>query len=60
MPKYYVLVREVHVSHLKVEADSPEEAIAKVAKGDEEFEDDCLEFSHTLDTDTWTTEERED
>ena len=56
MPKYYVLVQEVHDSYREVEADSPKEAIAKVAEAVEDFEEGRLEFSHTLDTDTWTTE----
>lgn len=60
MPKYYVLVKEVHDSYRKVEADSPEEAIAKVAGADFDFEEERLEFSHTLDTEGWTTEERTD
>lgn len=60
MPKYYVLVKEVHDSYREVDADSPEGAIAKVAQADLDFTEERLEFSHTLDTDTWTTEERED
>lgn len=60
MPKYYVLVKEVHDSYRKVEVDSPEEAIAKVAEADLDFEEERLEFSHTLDTEGWTTEERTD
>ena len=60
MPKYYVLVKEVHDSYRKVEADSPEEAIAKVAEADLDFTEERLEFSHTLDTKGWTTEECED
>ena len=54
------MVKEVHDSYRKVEADSPEEAIAKVAGADFDFEEERLEFSHTLDTEGWTTEERTD
>lgn len=52
--KFTVLVREVHVSHREVEADSEAEALEKVAggEGDETF----LEYSHTLDTNTWQVE----
>lgn len=57
MKKYVVLRREVHVSHVEVEAESPEEAKEKVfeGEGDEVF----LEYSHTLDSCTWTVEEWE-
>ena len=54
MPKYNVLIREVHVSHRTVEADSEGEAIEKVAGG--EGEETYLEYSHTLDTEAWTVE----
>lgn len=56
MPMYFVLVREVHVSHREVEADSPEQALDKAqqGEGDEVF----LEYSHTMDRDTWTVEKR--
>lgn len=48
---YRVEVKEVYSSHRIVEADSPEEAIAKV-KGDE-GEEVLLEYSHTLDSSLW-------
>lgn len=53
MKKYCVYIREVHVSHRFVEANSPEEA--KDLAGDEACS--YLEYSHTLDKDTWTVEE---
>jgi hypothetical protein len=55
MTTYYVHKREVHVSTVRVEAASEAEAIEK-AKGDDGEEVMC-EYSHTLDSDTWTVEE---
>jgi len=60
MPKYYVLVKEVHDSYREVEADSPEEAIEKVAAGDLDFKEERMEYSYTLDSEEWSTEECED
>lgn len=53
--KYLVAIREVHVSHREIEADSPDDAIEKVFYGD--GEEVLCEYSHTLDSDTWTVEE---
>lgn len=52
--KYIVGIREVHVSYRAVEASSQEEAL-QLAEDDlaSEFH---LEYSHTLDKDTWTVE----
>jgi hypothetical protein len=55
MKKYYVLIREVHVSTRLVEAASVEEAIHE-AGGAEEV---MCEYSHTLDTDTWSVEDED-
>lgn len=52
--KFFVLVREVHVSYMLVEADTKESALAKVADG--EGERRMMEYSHTLDKETWTVE----
>jgi len=60
MPRYYVLVKEVHDSYREVEADSPEEAIEKVAAGDDDFKEERMEYSYTLDSEQWSTEERAD
>ena len=52
--KYYLVgIREVHVSHRIVKADSLEEAEHDAGGGTEIF----CEYSHTLDPDTWTWEE---
>lgn len=45
--KYTVEVREVHVSSMEVEADSPEDAREKFKDG--EGEEILCEYSHTLD-----------
>jgi hypothetical protein len=55
--KYRVLVREVYVSHIEVEADTERAAIEAVnAHGTDAGEEVLSEYSHTLDTDTWTVE----
>lgn len=58
MKTYTVTVKEIHDSYVEVEADSPEEAIAKVADG-EGCEVDC-EFNSTLDSSTWNAHENAD
>lgn len=55
MPKYHVLVREVHVSTMKVEAEDGEAAIRAVAGGG--GEELICEYSHTLDSDTWSVDD---
>jgi hypothetical protein len=52
--KYDVQVREVHVQHIVVEADSPEEAVDMVRDGDGDHA--AIEYSHTLGPDSWTVE----
>jgi hypothetical protein len=53
MPKYNVMIREVHVSHRTVDAKDEKEAIEKAG---EEGEETYLEYSHTLNKDMWTVE----
>ena len=57
MKTYVVSVREVHVQQIEVQAKSEGDAIEKVAHGEGTPLDDTLEFSHTLDTATWTVEQ---
>lgn len=57
MKQYRVLIKEVHISHMLVEADSPEEAKEKIMEGEGvevrlEY-DDVLEIGDVI-------EERED
>lgn len=54
---FIVYVREVHIQPYRVLAETPKEAIRLVSDGDGEILDCCLEYSHTLDPDTWTLEE---
>ena len=53
--KYIVGIREVHVSSREVEAENPEEAI-NIAKKDLGTEV-MVEYSHTMEENTWTVEE---
>lgn len=53
MPRYYIGIREVHVSHRLVQAENANQAVELAGDTPEEF----LEYSHTLDKETWTTEE---
>lgn len=55
MSKFNVLVREVHVSIMEVEAETYEEAINNASSGEELI----CEYSHTLHTDTWSVEDEE-
>lgn len=52
MKKYIVTVKEVHNQDVEIRAKNEQEAIKKVSEG--EGEELTLEYSHTLDTDTWT------
>ncbi len=53
--EYIVGIREVHVSSRKVLAENPEEAKEIAAENlDTEI---MVEYSHTLNRNTWTTEE---
>jgi len=52
MPKYRVLIREVHVSHRVVEAESPAAALELAGDADDTF----TEYSHSLPKDQWTVE----
>lgn len=58
MPIYNVLVREVHISHMKVTADDEKQAVEKVKKG--AGEECTLEYSHTLDPEYWSVESGDD
>lgn len=54
---FAVYVREVWVQKHLVEATDEQEAIMDVCNGmGDMVEDDGLEYSHSLDTDTWTAE----
>lgn len=48
MPNYLVEVPEVHYQTVRITADSPQDALAKVRDGDGDYLDGRLEYSHTL------------
>ena len=56
---YLVGVREMHVRYYSVDAENPDLAKALVSERAEGVVDqECLEYSHELDSDTWSVEER--
>lgn len=55
MPKFTVRIREVHVSHREVEAETVEEAIELAGGAEESF----LEYSHTLGEDHWDVQDED-
>ena len=53
---FLIGVREVHVSHRRIYAETPEEALDLYVNGEKEGEEIFCEYSHTLDPDTFTVE----
>ena len=58
MAVYYIGIREVHVSTVKVDANSEEEALELARDG--AGEEVMLEYSHTMDSSHFTVEREED
>ena len=56
MKKYCIGVREVWIQLVTIEAESEVEAIDAIAGGDGEQAEEGIEYSHTLDPETWTVE----
>ena len=56
MSKFIVFVREVHVQGHGVEANDEKAAIEEVRGGGGELLESYFEYSHTLDSETWTVE----
>lgn len=56
MKEFIVLRREVNIVAVKVNADDRDDAVRRVSN-DYEGEEVSTEYSHTLDTDTWSVEE---
>ncbi len=54
MTTYLIGVREVHVSTMKVEAETEDDAIEMIR--DAAGEEVMCEYSHTLDSSTWSVE----
>ena len=59
MTKYYVNIREVHISSRLVEANSEKEALDHIVNGITDGEEILCEYSHTLHPDTWTVDKEE-
>jgi hypothetical protein len=57
MKNFIVSVREVHIQPYFVEAEDEKDAIKKVEDGEGEIVDADFEYSHSLDSNTWTVEE---
>jgi hypothetical protein len=56
MKRFYVVTREVWTQTVEVEAETQEEAIEKVARDQGNLLDDGLEYSHRMDSSTWTVD----
>lgn len=57
MPKYIVTKREVWTQGVAVDAGSQEEAIQRVNTNAGVLIEELFEYSHTLESSTWTAEE---
>jgi len=56
MRKFIVHVREVHIQDFTVIAKSQKKAIEFVSEGRGDIVENSLEYSHTLDPETWSVE----
>lgn len=56
MRSFIVNLREVHIQPVKIKAKNEQDAIKKVKQGQGDYLEGMLEYSHTLDSDTWTIE----
>jgi hypothetical protein len=59
VPRYIITVREVHTQIVQVDAANAVAAMEAVRDGGGQYLDNTLEYSHTLDPDTWTVEQIE-
>ena len=57
MPKFNVLVAELHYSFREVEAKDEEDAKRQIVDGETDGDEVFLEYSHTLDPEHWKVEE---
>lgn len=57
MKTFVLAVREVWVQLFEIEAESKEDAKTRVHRGEGTAVDNSLEYSHTLDPETWTVDE---
>ena len=60
MPIFIVLVQQVHVQSVLVNAVNEQDAIQKVDAGSGEELDHHMHYSYTLDSDSWTAQVYED
>ena len=61
MKTYLVGVREVHVAYMEVRANTSAEALDMVRNGEGDWTTAIsMDYSHTLDPETWTVEESPD
>jgi hypothetical protein len=60
MNKFIVSVREVHVQGYRVNADDEESAKDVVRAGGGDLLEERFEYSHTLDSETWSVEIEKD
>jgi len=56
MKNWSVIVKEIHLQEVEVEADTAEEAIEAVLEGDGDYTAHTQHLE-TLDTDTWSVKE---
>ena len=52
--KFHVVIREVYIQTVEIEAKNEKDAIEKVETDGGEYLPDTLEYSHTLGSDCWT------
>jgi hypothetical protein len=57
MPTFTLMIREVWVRSVQIEAGSLKEAMRAHGKGTQLDPNENLEYSHCLDVDTWTAED---
>lgn len=60
MKSFIVFRREVWTQGVRVQATDQQEAIRKAADCDGDVMESIFEYSHMLDPETWTVEEREE
>jgi hypothetical protein len=60
MAKYIVAVREIHIQLVEVEAETEEDAKQVVRDGDGDYLDGTLEYSDTMNSETWTVDKKDD
>ena len=60
MLKFIVEVREVHIQGYEIEAETEEQAKDLIREGNGDLIDGHFEYSHTLDSEFWTVEKKEE